>query len=37
MTYFLHFQCVRVVCSSVGVLNILQNDLSLFCSFVNNL
>lgn len=37
MTYLLHFQCVSVVCSSMGVLNIIQNDLSLICSLVNNL
>lgn len=37
MTYFLHFQCISVVRSSVGVLNILHNDLSLTRSLVNNL
>ena len=37
MPHLLHFQCVRVVCSSVGVLNVLLNDLSLLRALVNNL
>lgn len=37
MTCLLYFQCVRVVRSSVGVLNVLHDDLSFTCGLVNNL
>lgn len=37
VAYFLHFQCVGVVCGSVGVLDILQDDISLRGRLVNNL
>lgn len=35
--YFLHFQCVGVVCGSVGVLDILQNNVSLLARLVDDL